>query len=47
MYFLFWSYSAIEALAVEVVVKCFDPAITGFNRETASETFCGEQLIPI
>jgi hypothetical protein len=41
------SYCAVEALAVEVVAKCLDPAVTSFNWETASKTLGGEQLIPI
>ena len=45
--FDWYTYSAIEALAMIVVIQSFNPSITGFNGETASETFGGEQFIPI
>lgn len=39
--------SAIEALAMIVVIQSFYPAITGFNGESTCKAFCCEQFIPI
>lgn len=39
--------SAIEALAMIVMIQSLNPSIAGFNGETASETFRSEKLIPI
>lgn len=38
---------AVEALAMVVVVKGFDPAISSLNWEPTGKAFRGEQLIPI
>lgn len=36
-----------KALRVIVIVEGFNPSVSRFNGETAFDTFCGEQLIPI
>jgi hypothetical protein len=41
------TYSAVEALAVVVVVEGFDPSVAGLDRETAGDAFRREQLVPI
>lgn len=41
------SYRAVEALAVIVVGQSLHPSVTGFYRESTSETFGCEQLVPI
>jgi hypothetical protein len=41
------SYSAVEALAVVVVVQSLNPSVTGLNREAAGHALRREQLIPI
>jgi hypothetical protein len=39
--------SAVEALAVVVVVEGLDPAISGFDREPARNALRREQLVPV
>lgn len=41
------TYSAIEALTVIIVIQRFDPSVTCFNWESASETFGCKKFIPI
>jgi len=41
------AFRAFEALAVVVIVECFDPSVTCFNREAASDAFRSEQVVPI
>lgn len=39
--------SAIEALAMIVMVKCLHPSISGLNGEATSVALCGKEFIPI
>lgn len=41
------AHRAVEALAVIIVVQGLHPAVSSFHRESASETFCREELVPI
>ena len=41
------SYSAVEALAVVVVVEGLDPSVAGLDREAARHALRREQLVPI
>ena len=40
-------YSAVEALAVVVVVEGLDPAISGLDGKAARDALRREQLVPI
>jgi hypothetical protein len=39
--------SAIEALAMIIVVESLDPSVTSFNGKSTRYTFGGEEFIPI
>ena len=45
--FFFFSYRAVEALTVVIVVKSLDPAISCFYRESTGETFCRKEIFPV
>lgn len=38
---------AFEAGRMVVVIQSFNPSVSGFDGETASETFAGEELVPV
>jgi len=44
---VFLAKRAVEALGVVVVVQSLDPPVSGFDRESAGDALCCEQLVPI
>ena len=42
-----FTYCAIKALTMIIVVKSLYPTVTGFDRKTTGDTFGCEQFIPI
>jgi len=44
---VFFAKRAVEALGVVVVVQSLDPPVSGFDRESAGDALCCEQLVPI
>lgn len=36
------TYRAVEARTVVIILKCFDPSVSGFNGEAAGKAFCGK-----
>jgi len=44
---VFLAKRAVEALGVVVVIKSLDPPVSGFDRESAGDALCCEQLVPI
>lgn len=41
------THRAVEALTVVVIVERLDPPVARLHWETACETFCREQLVPV
>lgn len=41
------AFRALEALTVVIVIKSFDPTVTGLNWETTTNAFGCEKIIPI
>lgn len=44
---ILFAHRAVEALAMVVIVQGFHPTISSFDWESASETFRGEEFVPI
>jgi len=44
---VFLAKRAVEALGVVVVVQSLDPPVSSFDRESAGDALCCEQLVPI
>ena len=42
-----FTYSAVKALAVVVVVEGLDPAVSGLDREPAADALGGEEVVPV
>jgi len=41
------AFRALEALAVVVVVEGLHPSVSGLDRETAANTLCREEVVPV